>query len=107
MPDPLPEPDPSPEPDPAPEEESPIFADFSAIEFPGPNNWLVSGQIVGCEDPSNIGVDIGGAVSSSATTDDFGYFEVLVNYGGGIDEIAADANYNGEPIPSAYCQIGF
>jgi hypothetical protein len=79
---------------------------FSAIEHPGLDNWLISGQIGDCSDPSDIGVTIDGAVTASATTDIFGYFEVIVTYSGPVDEITADADYEGVPIPQAFAEIG-
>lgn len=93
---------------PPPEEEgNPEIIDFSAIQYPGQDNWLVSGQIVGILDPEDIDVTIGGVVSASALTDIYGFFEVVVYYPGSIDTATADADYNGTPLTQVVCSIGF
>ncbi len=86
--------------------DEPFIADFYAIEYPGVDHWLISGQLVGCKDPSGIGVTIGGTLSTGATTDSTGYFEVLVIYGGVRDTITADATVNGIAAPQAISEIG-
>lgn len=89
------------------EVEDPRFVDFSAIPYPGADNWLISGQIVGCNDPSDIEVEIGGVVTTTATTDVLGYFEAIVSYSGNPDNETADATYRGVPLDQAICSIGF
>ena len=88
-------------------ESAPEFIDFDAVPYPGEDNWLVFGQIAGCNHPENIEVEIDiEGESAGATTDFFGYFEVLVNFGGLESQLTADADYEGSPIPTAFGTIG-
>ncbi len=84
----------------------PEIIDFTAVEYPGVNHWLISGRLVGCPDCSGISVMIGGALTASAITDHTGYFEVLVIYDGFRDVITANAVVLGVPIPQAISEIG-
>lgn len=88
-------------------DEAPTIIDFTADQYPGEDNWRVSGRIVGCEDPSDIIIAIRGVVNKNARTDVAGYFEVIVTYAGSVDTAVANANYEGSSLPQAYCSIGF
>ena len=85
---------------------SPAFVNFFAVRYPNSDTWIISGQIVGCANPSNIEVSIRGAVSTSAHTDAYGNFGVTVDYDGLPNAVTADADYEGIPIPQAVCLIG-
>jgi hypothetical protein len=84
----------------------PVLIDFGAIQYPGSDDWIITGQLVDCEDPSDIEVAIDGAVTAFATTDFLGYFQVTVTYTGPGNELTADAEYEGIPVPTAFCTIG-
>jgi len=88
------------------ETEAPAIIDFQTYTYPGDDNWLISGQIVGCNDPSGIGVEIDGIISAGAMTDAVGYFSVLVNYPGHRESITANAEYNGGSLPQVVTSIG-
>jgi len=90
-----------------PPAENPEIINFMATQYPGESNWLVSGQIVGCEFPGDIDVAIYGVVNASAITDSYGYFEVIVSYSGSVDMVVADASYEGVPLQQVACAIGF
>lgn len=92
--------------DPVPDEEDPAIEGFGAIEYPGIDHWLISGQVVGCQDLGGIGVTIGGTISASVSTDSGGYFEALVVYGGTRDSITGDAQVNGQSVPQVVALIG-
>lgn len=87
--------------------DAPDIVGFTAMQFPGEINWLISGRIVGCEEPADIDVAVRGVVFANARTDVQGYFKVIVPFTGSVGMLTAGADYEGFPLPKASCSIGF